>query len=76
MQSVERIPAWKAVLVIMGIALVASALIYAFMQWRVEQRELDCGKSCADKGFSGYRYLPPRGARRVSQDECECVKIK
>jgi hypothetical protein len=76
MQSAERMPWWKPTVFILGLLLAIGVLLYPFMGWRVEQRELECGKRCADKGFSGYRYSPPRGARHVSPDECECVNIK
>jgi hypothetical protein len=74
MQGAQGTPAWKAILWILGVLLVIAALVYPFMQWRVEQRELECGQSCANKGFSAYRYTPPKGVRLISQDQCECVK--
>jgi hypothetical protein len=76
MGSAGRLPAWKAILVILGILLAIGVLVYPFMAWRVEQRELECGQSCSKKGFSGYWYSPPEGLRLVRQDKCECVNIK
>lgn len=61
MGSAGRLPAWKAILVILGILLVVGLLIYPFMSWWVEQRELECGQTCSKMGFSGYwscLYLP------------------
>ena len=68
------LPAWKAILIILGILLIIGVLVYPFMTWRVEQRELECGQSCSKKGFSGYWYSPPDGVRFIRQDKCECVK--
>jgi hypothetical protein len=69
-------PAWKAILVILGFLLALGVLIYPFMAQRVEQREAECGQSCSNKGFSSYRYSPPGGGRLVRPDKCECVNLK
>ena len=76
METVGPLPAWKAILVILGLLLAIGILVYPFMTWRVEQRELECGQNCSKKGFNGYRYSPPEGVRFVRQDKCECVNLK
>ena len=69
-------PTWKAILWILGVLILIAVLVYPFMKWRVEQRELECDQRCAGKGFNSYQYVPPRGAIRVTRDECECVNKK
>lgn len=76
MGTAERLPAWKAIFIILSVLLAVGVLVYPFMAWRVEQRELDCGQSCAKKGFSGYRYSPPEGFRSARPDRCECVSLE
>ena len=76
MRSAARVPAWKAILWILGVLVVIGALVYPLMHWQVEQRALECGQSCSKKGFTGYYYTPPEGYRFVRQDKCECVNIK
>ena len=71
--SAEHKAAWKPIALILAILLALGALIYPFMEWRVEQLELECAKGCANKGFRGYLYSPPRGARSASQGRCECA---
>ena len=62
---------------VVAVVLGLGVLIYPFMASRVEEREAECARLCADKGFNGYRYSPPRGiGRLVSQDRCQCVDKK
>ena len=76
METTERVPPWKPILIILALLLAVGVLVYPFMSWRVEQRELECGQTCSKKGFTGYYYTPPEGARFVRQDKCECVNLK
>jgi hypothetical protein len=77
MESPQRVRAWKAIGLVLGLLLVIGLLVFPFMASRVEQRELECAQSCASKGFTGYRYLPPTGGGRlVGLDKCECVRTK
>lgn len=76
MGAAARVPAWKAILILLGLLLAVGVLAYPFMAWRVQQRELECGERCVKKGFSGYRYSPPEGFRARRPDKCECVNLK